>query len=50
MADDKAIYPYVPEMIEYYLGEGPILANVETYRLGDPDVCSWVLDDSIACS
>jgi uncharacterized circularly permuted ATP-grasp superfamily protein len=44
VADDKAVYPYVPEMIRYYLGEEPILANVETYRLGDPDVCSWVLD------
>ena len=31
-------------MIRYYLGEEPILANVETYRLGDPDVCAWVLD------
>ena len=44
VADDKAVYPYVPEMIRYYLGEEPILDNVETYRLGDPDVCSWVLD------
>ena len=31
-------------MIEYYLGEEPILANVETYRLEDPDVCAWALD------
>ena len=30
VADDKAVYPYVPAMIEYYLGEEPILANVET--------------------
>ncbi len=44
VADDKAVYPYVPAMIRYYLGEEPILANVETYRLGDPDVCAWVLD------
>jgi len=44
VADDKAVYPYVPEMIRYYLGEEPILANVETYMLGDPDVCTWVLD------
>ena len=36
VADDKAVYPYVPAMIEYYLGEVPILANVETYRLEDP--------------
>ena len=31
-------------MIEYYLGEVPILANVETYRLEDPEVCEWALD------
>src|SRR4029450_13483788 len=39
VADDKAIYPYVPAMIEYYLGEVPILANVETFRLEDREVC-----------
>jgi len=38
VADDKAIYTYVPAMIEYYLGERPILDNVETYLLEDPDV------------
>jgi uncharacterized circularly permuted ATP-grasp superfamily protein len=44
VADDKAVYPFVPAMIEYYLGEAPILANVETYRLEDGDVCEWALD------
>jgi uncharacterized circularly permuted ATP-grasp superfamily protein len=44
VADDKAIYPYVPAMIEYYLGEKPILDNVETYDLDDPDVRAWALD------
>lgn len=44
VADDKAVYPYVPDMIRYYLGEDPVLENVETYRLGDPDVCDWALD------
>ena len=44
VADDKAIYPYVPAMIEYYLGEKPILDNVETYDLDDPDVRVWALD------
>ena len=44
VADDKAIYPYVPAMIEYYLGEVPILANVETYRLEDAEVCEWALE------
>ncbi|HEV8501141.1 MAG TPA: circularly permuted type 2 ATP-grasp protein [Casimicrobiaceae bacterium] len=33
VADDKSIYPWVPEMIRHYLGEDPILANVPTYRL-----------------
>jgi uncharacterized circularly permuted ATP-grasp superfamily protein len=43
VADDKAVYPYVPAMIEYYLGEVPILANVETYRLENAEVCKWAL-------
>jgi len=33
VADDKAIYAYVPKMIEYYLGESPILNNVETFLM-----------------
>ena len=37
VADDKAIYPWVPEMIEYYLGEKPILDTVPTYRLDRPE-------------
>jgi uncharacterized circularly permuted ATP-grasp superfamily protein len=44
VADDKAVYPYVPAMIDYYLGEEPILDNVETYRLEDPDRLAWVLE------
>jgi len=44
VADDKAIYPYVPAMIEYYLGEVPILANVETFRLEDREVCEWAIE------
>jgi uncharacterized circularly permuted ATP-grasp superfamily protein len=32
VADDKSIYPYVPDMIRYYLGEDPVLANVPTYK------------------
>lgn len=35
VADDKAVYAYVPQIIRYYLGEDPILANVETYLLDD---------------
>ncbi len=44
VADDKAVYPYVPQLIQYYLSEKPILANVETYKPEDPDVLAWVLD------
>ena len=36
VADDKAVYPYVPAMIRYYLGEEPLLDNVPTYDVGDP--------------
>ena len=38
VADDKLTYTYVPALIEYYLGEKPVLPNVDTYRLDDPDV------------
>jgi uncharacterized circularly permuted ATP-grasp superfamily protein len=44
VADDKAIYAYVPEMIRYYLGEDPILPNVPTYLLWDEDQRAHVLD------
>ncbi len=44
VADDKGIYAYVPELIRYYLGEDPILPNVETYLLWDPDHQATVLD------
>ncbi len=43
VADDKLLYTYVPDLIRYYLGEEPILPNVETYRLDDPDVRTHVL-------
>ncbi|HJL77538.1 MAG TPA: circularly permuted type 2 ATP-grasp protein [Acidimicrobiales bacterium] len=36
-ADDKAVYPYVPEMIRYYLGEEPLIDNAPTYVLWDAD-------------
>ncbi len=44
VADDKAVYHYVPEMIRYYLSEEPILQNVETYLLSDPEQREYVLD------
>ena len=37
LADDKSIYPYVPDMIEFYLGEKPILANVPTFKCRNRD-------------
>ena len=36
-ADDKAVYPYVPDLIRYYLGDEPIIDNVFTYMMWDPD-------------
>jgi uncharacterized circularly permuted ATP-grasp superfamily protein len=44
IADDKSIYPYVPKMIEFYLGEKPILANVPTYQCRDAKDLQYVLD------
>jgi uncharacterized circularly permuted ATP-grasp superfamily protein len=43
VADDKSIYPYVPDMIRFYLAEEPILANVPTYKCRDPLDLSYVL-------
>ncbi len=45
VADDKAVYTYVPDMIKYYLNEEPILKNVPTYSLGDPDEKSYVFEN-----
>ena len=44
IADDKSIYPYVPQMIEFYLGEKPLLANVPTWLCRKPDDLRYVLD------
>jgi len=43
VADDKSIYPYVPKMVEFYLGEKPILENVPTYMCRRPDELNYVL-------
>ena len=45
VADDKAMYVYVPRMIEFYLGEHAILNNVQTYMLRDPKQCQHVLNN-----
>ncbi|MBH1986547.1 MAG: circularly permuted type 2 ATP-grasp protein [Burkholderiales bacterium] len=44
IADDKSIYPYVPKMIEFYLGEKPILQNVPTHVCREPDALKYTLD------
>ena len=43
VADDKLVYTYVPSFISYYLGEQPLLENVETYRLEDAEIRGEVL-------
>jgi uncharacterized circularly permuted ATP-grasp superfamily protein len=43
VADDKAVYAFVPEMIRYYLGEEPLLNNVPTYLAIDDSQCSHIL-------
>ncbi len=45
IADDKAIYVYVPEMIRFYLGENPILENVPTWQCAKADECKYVLEN-----
>ncbi|WP_240157795.1 circularly permuted type 2 ATP-grasp protein [Pseudonocardia broussonetiae] len=44
VGDDKLVYTYVPEMISYYLGEKPLLPNVDTFRCWLDDECGHVLD------
>jgi uncharacterized circularly permuted ATP-grasp superfamily protein len=43
VADDKSIYPYVPDMVRFYLGEEPLLSNVPTYVLRRPDDLAYTL-------
>ena len=45
VADDKSVYAYVPDMIRYYLGEEPVLANVETHLCRDPEGLAYTLDN-----
>ena len=45
VADDKSVYPYVPDIIRFYLGEEPILNNVPTYMLRDPEDLKYTLDN-----
>ena len=45
VADDKAIYSFMPEIVEFYTGEKPLLPNVDTFRCADPDSLKYVLDN-----
>ena len=45
VADDKSVYPYVPDIVRFYLGEEPILNNVPTYMLRDPEDLKYALDN-----
>ena len=45
VADDKSVYAYVPDMIRYYLGEEPILANVPTHLCRRPEDLEYTLDN-----
>ncbi|RFB79340.1 circularly permuted type 2 ATP-grasp protein [Methylovirgula sp. 4M-Z18] len=44
VADDKAIYTYMPDVIKFYLNEEPILKNVPTWRCREPDALKYVLE------
>jgi len=44
IADDKAVYSFMPEIVEFYTGEKPLLPNVETFRCADPETLKYVLD------
>ena len=44
VADDKAVYAYMPQIIKYYLDEDPVLSNVETHICREPDGLAYTLD------
>ncbi|QQM31488.1 circularly permuted type 2 ATP-grasp protein [Martelella lutilitoris] len=45
IADDKAIYSYMPEIVEFYTGQKPLLENVPTWRCSEPESLAYVLDN-----
>ncbi|MGE5953256.1 MAG: circularly permuted type 2 ATP-grasp protein, partial [Qipengyuania vulgaris] len=45
VCDDKAIYSFMPEIVEFYTGEKPLLPNVETWRCADDESLKYVLDN-----
>jgi uncharacterized circularly permuted ATP-grasp superfamily protein len=44
VADDKLVYTYIPDLIRYYLSEDPIIPNVDTLRLEEPEALAQALD------
>jgi uncharacterized circularly permuted ATP-grasp superfamily protein len=44
VADDKAVYSYMPDLVRFFTGEEPILKTVPTFRCREPDALSYVLD------
>lgn len=45
IADDKAVYSYIPDIVEFYTGRKPLLNNVPTFRCSEPDSLKYVLDN-----
>jgi len=45
IADDKAVYSFMPEIVQYYMGEEALLPNVETFRCREPDGLAYTLDN-----
>lgn len=45
ICDDKALYSYMPEIVNFYTGQKPLLKNVETWRCSEPDSLKYVLDN-----
>mgnify|MGYP001800624634 CR=1 FL=1 len=45
ISDDKALYSYMPDIVEFYTGQTPLLKNVDTWRCSEPDSLSYVLDN-----
>ncbi|WP_305096705.1 circularly permuted type 2 ATP-grasp protein [Croceibacterium aestuarii] len=45
ICDDKAIYAFMPDIVQFYTGEAPLLPNVETWRCADPDSLKYVLEN-----
>jgi len=45
VSDDKAVYSFMPEIVEFYTGEKPLLPNVQTWRCADKDSLAYVLDN-----